>query len=77
MLAALALGLAGIVFSRGRVRAVLILLCGAALLLFVVPSATANYNARYAIPSGGPLVLAGAIGAWALLARMREHRDRA
>ena len=50
MLGAMLLGLAGIVFTRGRVRAVLILLCGAGLLLFVVPSATANYNARYAIP---------------------------
>ena len=69
MLGAMLLGVAGIVFTRGRVRAVLILLCGAGLLLFVVPSATANYNARYAIPSGGPLVLAGAIGAWVLLGR--------
>jgi hypothetical protein len=77
MLAALALGVAGIVVSRGRVRAVLILLCGAALLLFIVPSATANYNARYAIPSGGPLVLAGAIGTWALLGWLRERRAAA
>jgi hypothetical protein len=77
MLAAMALGVAGIVFTRGRVRAVLILLCGAGLLLFVVPSATANYNARYAIPSGGPIVLAGAMGAWALLGRLREYRSRA
>jgi hypothetical protein len=77
MLAAMVLGIAGIVFTRGRVQAVLILLCGAGLLLFVVPSATANYNARYAIPSGGPIVLAGAIGAWALLGRLREWRGGA
>ena len=77
MLGAMALGLVGIVFTRGRVRAVLILLCGAGLLLFVVPSATANYNARYAIPSGGPIVLAGAIAAWALLGRLRERRGGA
>jgi hypothetical protein len=74
MLAAMALGVAGIVFTSGRVRWVLVLLCGAGLLLFVVPSATANYNARYAIPSGGPIVLAGAIAAWALLARFRGRR---
>ena len=74
LLAAMLLGIAGIVLTRGRVRAVLILLCGAGLLLFVVPSATANYNARYAIPSGGPIVLAGAIGAWVLLGRLREWR---
>jgi hypothetical protein len=75
MLAAMVLGIAGIVFTRGRVRAVLILLCGGGLLLFFVPSATANYNARYAIPSSGPIVLAGAIAAWALLGRWREWRS--
>ena len=74
MIAAVALALAGIVVARGRVRAALILLCGAGLLLFIIPSATANYNARYAIPSGGPIVLAGAMGAWALLGFLRERR---
>jgi hypothetical protein len=77
MLAAVALAVAGIVFTRGRVRAVLVLLCGAGLLLFVIPSATATYNARYAIPSGGPLMLAGAMAAWALLSRLRGARDEA
>jgi hypothetical protein len=73
MAIAMLVGIAGIVFSRGRVRAVLILLCGVGLLLFVIPSASANYNARYAIPSSGPILLGGAIGAWVLLGRFRAR----
>lgn len=74
MLAALIAGIAGIVFARGRVRAVLILILGAGLLLLVIPSATANYNVRYGIPAGGPIVLGGALGAWVVLAWFRERR---
>ncbi len=76
MLAAMLAGIAGIVLARGRVRAVLILLCGGVLLLLVIPSATANYNVRYGIPAGGPTMLAGAIGAWVILGRISERRRR-
>jgi len=74
MLAALIAGIAGIVLSRGRVRAVLILIVGAGLLLLVIPSATANYNVRYGIPAGGPIVLGGALGVWVVAGRLRERR---
>ncbi len=44
----------------------------------LVPVATAIYSARYAIPVSGPLVAAGAIGAWLVgvraLAAIRERR---
>jgi hypothetical protein len=74
MLAAMLLGVAGIVVARGRVRAVLVLVCGMALLLVLIPSATANYNVRYVIPAGGPIVLGGAIGAWAVFGWVSTRR---
>jgi Dolichyl-phosphate-mannose-protein mannosyltransferase len=77
MLVAVAAGIGGIAVSRGRARAGLVLLLGAGLLLLVVPSATASYSARYAIPAEAPLVAAGAIGAWALLRRYRAGNARA
>jgi hypothetical protein len=71
LLAAVLAASGGIVVATGRVRAGIALLLGAGLLLLVVPSATASYSARYAIPADGPLIAAGAIGAWALLIRYR------
>ena len=76
MLAAIALGVAGIVLARGRVRAALVLLCGTVLLLLLIPSATANYNVRYGIPVGGPVMLAGALGLWVILGRISQWRGR-
>jgi 4-amino-4-deoxy-L-arabinose transferase-like glycosyltransferase len=67
MIFAVALAATGIWLSRGRVRAGLVLLLGAALLLLIIPSAIGTYNARYAIPMGGPLIAAGAIGLWLLV----------
>jgi hypothetical protein len=71
LLAAVLVASGGIVVATGGVRAGIVLLLGAGLLLLIVPSATASYSARYAIPAEGPLIAAGAIGAWALLARYR------
>lgn len=66
----------GIWLSAGRVRAALILVLGASLLLLVIPSVTATYNARYAVPIGGPIVAAGAVGAWVVFRRLVERSDR-
>ena len=66
--------LAGVVLARGKVRAGIVLLGGASALAMLVPVATAIYGARYAIPVSGPLVGAGAIGAWLVGARIRAGR---
>ena len=71
MLQAIILGALGIWLSAGRVRWALILLLGTSLVLLAIPSAIGTYNARYAIPLGGPLIACGAIGAWVLVARIR------
>lgn len=79
LLAALLLAIAGLVLGRGRVRAGVALLLGASLLAMLVPVVTAIYSARYAIPVSGPLVGAGAIGAWLIASplldalRVRRH----
>jgi hypothetical protein len=75
MLQAMILAAFGIWFARGRVRAGLVLLLGAGLLLLVVSAAVVGYNARYAIPAGGPLTAAGAVGLWVIVRRMLERRD--
>lgn len=74
MFQAAVLAALGIWLGAGRVRTTLVLLLGATLVLLVVPSALATYNARYAIPIGGPLAAAGAIGLWVCLARLGGSR---
>jgi Dolichyl-phosphate-mannose-protein mannosyltransferase len=74
MMVALIAALGGAIFARGRQRSVLLLLIGGALLLLLVPSATASWNARYAVPAGGPLIAAGALGAWLLAGRFGVRR---
>jgi hypothetical protein len=71
MLQALVLGALGIWFGSGRVRWALVLLLGTSLVLLAIPSAIGTYNARYAIPLGGPLLAAGATGLWVLFGRIR------
>lgn len=71
MLQGIILGAVGIWFSAGRVRWALVLLLGASLVLLAIPSAIGTYNARYAIPLGGPLIACGVLGVWALIARIR------
>jgi hypothetical protein len=63
----------GIRFSSGRIRAALVLLLGTAVLLIVIPSATAAWNARYVIPADGPFIAAGLVGLWVILGRMIER----
>ena len=73
LLEGLILGGFGIAFSTGRVRAGLVLFVGGALLLIAVPSATATWTARYAVPADGAFVAAGAIGLWVLAPRLLER----
>jgi 4-amino-4-deoxy-L-arabinose transferase-like glycosyltransferase len=75
LLIATILGAAGIWLSRGRVRASLALLLGAGLLLLIIPSATASWNARYAVPADGPLVAAGAVGVWVIFRYLLDRRQ--
>jgi hypothetical protein len=70
MLLALVAAIFGAALSRGSVRAGLVLLLGAGVLLLVIPSATLIYTSRYAVPATGPLIAAGAIGAWVVTQRL-------
>jgi 4-amino-4-deoxy-L-arabinose transferase-like glycosyltransferase len=54
-----------------RTRAGVALLLGAGLLLLAIPAVVGTYNSRYALPAGGPLIAAGAIGLWLLIERLR------
>jgi hypothetical protein len=67
------LGGAGIVLARGRLRWGLVLLLGTSLGMMLIAPATAIWSARYAVPAGGPIVAAAAIGAWLLVARLRPE----
>lgn len=69
LLAATLLGIVAVWLTSGRRRAAVLLLLGAGLLLLVVPSATATYNARYAIPAAPLIGAAGAIGLWLAVER--------
>jgi hypothetical protein len=62
---------------RGRTRAgaLLLLVCGLALL--AVPVATIFYDYRFAIPALGALAAAGALGGRELVVRVRERQARA
>lgn len=71
LLQALLLGFAGLALTRGPLRATLVLLLGLSLLTMVIPAATALYSARYAIPVDGPLIAAGCLGLWLIVARAR------
>jgi hypothetical protein len=69
---ALLLALFGVWRARGPLRWGIVLLAGAAVLVLAV-SAASNYNARYAIPVGGPLLAAGALGLWVAIERFRSR----
>ena len=73
MLQALLLSLFGIWFGRGRERSAIVLFIGAGVMLLVIPSITATYNARYAVPLGGTFIAAAAISVWVLTKRYGER----
>jgi hypothetical protein len=76
MLQAVLLGLLGIAFARGRVRAGIVLFLGTAFLLILVPSATVTWLVRYVIPANGAFLAAGAVGLWVVAMQIIE-RNRA
>lgn len=73
MLQALLLSIAGLRFASGRVRAALALFIGAGVLMLVIPSMTATYNARYAVPLGGTFMAATGLSIWVLLERYKAR----
>jgi len=77
LLAALILALVGLGLARGPARAGLWLFLSVALVMVLMAAATTTYTARYAVPVQGPLVAAGAIGLWALVAQWRARHDGA
>jgi hypothetical protein len=68
------LGVAGAFVADRRVRAAIVLLLAVTLTALVVPVAVATYDARYAVPVEGLVAAAGALGAWALAARLTRVR---
>ncbi len=67
----------GLVLARGRLRAGLALVVVLSAALLFVPTATAIWSARYAVPITGPVLGAAAAGVWLLAVRLRERRRRA
>ncbi|MFL5870305.1 MAG: ArnT family glycosyltransferase [Solirubrobacterales bacterium] len=76
MLIATVLAGAGIWLAPDRrTRAGIALLLGVSLLAIFIPPLTINYGARYAIPIGGPIIAAGALGLWVVLRRRAQTRS--
>jgi hypothetical protein len=72
LLALLILGLAGAAVAPRRVRLGIALMLAVALQLLLVPTLT-GASWRYALPTEGPFAAAGALGAWALVMRLRSR----
>jgi hypothetical protein len=66
--------LAGLPLTRGPDRAALVLFGSVALMTLAVPVATIIWSWRYAVPAFGPMAGAAAIGAAALVRRVRAER---
>jgi hypothetical protein len=73
MLILLALCLAGPWLVRGEARSGTALFALTSLALLFVPILTSGYDYRYVIPAFGPLLAAGALGAWGLCTRVRPR----
>jgi hypothetical protein len=77
LLVLLAAAIAGVPLLRGRMRAASLLFSLTAICSVALAAAGNSYDARYGYPAFGPLAAAAALGAWALLSRVRPRRARA
>jgi hypothetical protein len=67
--------LVSLALARGRLRAGLALMLVLSAALLLIPTATAIWSARYAVPITGPVLGAAAAGAWLIFVRLRvRHR---
>jgi hypothetical protein len=73
-LAALAAALAGLVAARPGPRRQLALLSGVALAIWLTPVLTVTYEYRYSVPAQALVLLAGALGVWTVVDRVRRGR---
>ena len=76
MLIAVLLGAAGLFWERGPRRALIALLLACSIALLLTPTMATTYGARYAIPVGGLLAAAGALGLAAVVRVVRDRRQR-
>ena len=76
MLISVFLGAAGLFWERGPRRALIALLLACSIALLLTPAMATTYGARYAIPVGGLLAAAGALGLATVIRVLRERRRR-
>ena len=76
MLISLLLGALALFSERGPRRALVALLLACAVALLLTPSMLTTYGARYAVPVGGLLAAASALGLATLIRVWRERRER-
>jgi hypothetical protein len=69
--------LAGVPLLAGRMRAASLLFGLTAICSVALAAAGNSYDARYGYPAFGPLAAGAALGAWALLSRVRPRLARA
>jgi len=69
--------IAGAPLLRGSMRAASLLFTLTAICPVALAAAGNSYDARYGYPAFGPLAAAAALGAWAVLTRVRRRRARA
>ena len=75
MLISIFLGAAGLFWERGPRRALIALLLACSVALLLTPAMATTYGARYAVPVGGLLAAAGALGLARVIRVVRERRE--